>query len=179
LTDTSREIVRRHSNGLFGAITAGFFFLLVGMLFVTIPGLYTEINSFVQDFVSVTVPHTQIALPAPAHPANYLTVYSAAEQFTLVWAVFLVAMFIGRIVLRSAVRRQAQNLGDIVFWFGMSYLIQTFLISPVNSLPRLGSEALQRNWFELWPAVIIVVGISLIARSIFLAAFRGNSHRSS
>jgi len=163
----SEGISRRHRNGLFSAVSIGFFFLLIGMIFVTNPGLSDKIVAFFQDFKSIPVPHTSAYLPAPASPQTHSTVYKAAEQFSLVWAVFLFAMLIGRIILRVRPRRQAENFGDIVFWFGAAYLIQTYLISGItNSLTLIDQR---KVWFEFWALIIAMIGVSLIARAIFLA----------
>lgn len=162
-------------DSLFGAVSVGFFLLLVGLLFVTVPGLYKDIITFTQDFKGTLVPHMQVNITAPRysgiHLTSYSTVYSAAEQFSLVWAVFLSALLVARIVLGARLRRKAQNLGDVVFWFGTAYLIQTLLINPINNPINTGSD-LVKYWFEFWPAIIILIGISLIARATFLAVAR-------
>jgi hypothetical protein len=95
--------------------------------------------------------------PAPEHVAQHLEVYSAVEQFSLGWGVFLVAMLVVRFAIGSPNRRKAENLSDIIFWFGAAYLIQTWLINNAK-------------WFEFWATILIVLGVSLIVRAIYLAA---------
>lgn len=149
------------SNGVLDAVSAGFFFLLLGLLFLTTPLLFDRTIDFLTHFTTQQVPHTSVYLLYPdASHAAQSAIYSAAEQFSLIWAVFLVAILIARIILRSPLRKQSDNLGDIVFWFGAAYSIQNFLMgTPLK-------------WFEFWASVIIFIGISLIVRAIYLAAFR-------
>ena len=47
----------RYGEGLFGAISVGFFFVLVGAIFVTTPNLFNEILDFFGDFDLVRVPN--------------------------------------------------------------------------------------------------------------------------
>ena len=164
LTYNSISARTRRGDWFFGAISVGLFFFLVGILFITTPGLYAEIVNFFKDFASVPVPHTNVYLPAPSSLGAHATVYSAVQQFSLAWAVFMVAMLVGRIVLRAPIRRQAQNLGDAVFWFGAAYLVQTYLLDTAGlDLTR---------WFEFWASVVILAGLSLVARAAFLIAAR-------
>lgn len=170
MTDTSEYARRRHGDGLFSVVSVGFFFLLIGMIFITTPGLSDRIVSFFQDFGMIQFPHTNVYLPAPKNPGDYLAVYKAVEQFSLVWAVFLVAMLVGRIVLRVRLRRQAANLGDAVFWFGAAYLIQAYLIDKMTNSLHLATQ--RQVWFEFWTGIIVIIGVSLIARAVFLAVVR-------
>jgi hypothetical protein len=163
LTEAPKVAPRKYKNGLLSAISAGFFLVLVGMLFVTVSNLPSEIVGLFNDFkIDTRVPHTEIFLPAPVHISAHSIVYSAVQQFSLVWAVFLVGMLVARFVVGSPLRKKGENVSDIVFWFGTAYLIQTLL---------LGSTRVA-DWFAFWAAIIILAGASLIARAAFLAAFR-------
>jgi hypothetical protein len=51
-------------------------------------------------------------------------------------------------------------MGNLVFWFGASYLTETYL----------NSSTTQEMWFLFWAAVIVLFGVSLIARAIVLFA---------
>jgi hypothetical protein len=51
----------------------------------------------------------------------------------------------------------AEGLGDTVFWFGAAYLVQTLLVDTTK-------------WFEFWAGILTLIGVSLIARGVFLAA---------
>ena len=165
-------ISRRRRDGLFSAVSAGFFLLLIGVLFVINPTLYAHTVTFFNNFNATSVvPNTQIQLPAPgtnssASEAN-LAVYSAAQQFSLAWGIFLIALLVLRFAFDSTWRRKAQNISSIVFWFGAIYLIQTWLIDPTKS-----SATTAQAWFEFWSMIIVLIGASLIVRAICLAVYR-------
>jgi hypothetical protein len=67
-----------------------------------------------------------------------------------------------RLVLRSPTRRTAETVGNLVFWFGATYLIITLL----NDATTVDT------WFMFWAAIIVVLGVSLIARALVLFARR-------
>ena len=138
-------------------------------MFVTTPNLLDKVVTFLSHFNVVQVGNTNIYVPTPQHLADDIgkSVYLAAREFSLVWGVFLIAMLGTRFLLDSPLRRKAENIGDIVFWLGATYLIQTFLVAPtVIDVTK---------WFEFWAAVIMFIGVSLIARAIFLAAIRARN----
>jgi hypothetical protein len=147
----------------------GFFLILVGTLFVATPNLLDSVVKFLSTFKVVQVGSTNIQIPAPQHLSDNIgkDVYLAARDFSLIWGVFLIAMLGARFLLDSPLRRNAENFGDIVFWLGATYLIQTFLVAPIQT-----SVVDVTKWFEFWAAVIMLIGVSLIARAIFLAGAR-------
>jgi hypothetical protein len=155
----SEGFSRRNREGLLSAISAGFFLVLVGFIFILTPNLYDKIVSFFQDLTLVNVGSlpNNVMLPQPLIVGQHVALYTAVEQFSLVWGVFLVAMLVTRFLVISPVRRRAENLSDIVFWFGTAYLVQTWLIG-------------QSRWFEFWASILMLLGISLIVRAVFLAA---------
>jgi hypothetical protein len=168
---------RRRREGLLSAVSVGFFLVLIGLLFVIKPNLYNDTVTFFSNFNATSaVPNTQIQLPAPdpqpsktnstVHEAN-LSVYSAVQQFSVGWGIFLVALLVIRFASGSSWNRKARNISDIIFWFGMAYLVQTWLIDATSNNTY---QAL--NWFEFWSMVIALLGISLIVRAICLAAVR-------
>lgn len=151
----------RYSHGyvdtVIKGITAGFFFLLLGIIFATTPNLFRGVEDFLRDIGLVRVfPNASFFLPAPVHQAAHQSVYDAVEQFALVWGIFLIATLVARIVLRLPLRSISDNAGDIVFWLGASYLIQVLLIQKTE-------------WFTFWTIVIVLIGISLVVRGIILA----------
>lgn len=169
MNDSLRGFSHRHREGLLSAVSAGFFLILVGMLFVATPKLFDDATTFFSNFNVTQVPNTEIRLPAPIEPpsnssvrAANLAVYTAVEQFSVGWGIFLAAMLAIRFVYHSPSRRKAENLGDTVFWFGTAYLTQKWLIDTTN-------------WFPFWSTIIILIGLSLIVRAIFLAAARATS----
>lgn len=155
--------MRTRHEGLLSAVSIGFFLILIGVLFITTPNLSNSVVNFFSDFTSRQVENTGIYVPIPQNVYSYGDIYLTVRQFCIVWGLFLVALLGARLVLGSHIRRLAQNVGDIVFWLGAAYATQTFLVAPaVDTL----------EWFEFWTAIIMLIGVSLIARGIFLAAAR-------
>jgi hypothetical protein len=150
---------------LFSAISAGFFLVLAGMFFVTVPNLYDEIVTFFNDISTqplVQVPNvSNISLPAPHDPHS--AIYTTAMQFCLIWGIFLAALLAARFFAHSSTRRKANNLGDILFWLGAAYVSKIWLVDAGNVPVSVVA------WFEFWAAIIILIGVSLIVRAIFLA----------
>ena len=151
-----------HREGILSAVSAGFFLILAGTIFIITPNLLDKFTSFFQDFNTIDVPHTSIFLPAPVHPERHAVVYSTVQQFSLVWGIFLVAMLALRILFHSPLRKKVDNAGDTVFWLGTTYLISTMLNETTTTT----------TWFIFWTEVLMLVGVSLIVRAAILAAIR-------
>ena len=178
MNQSPRGYARGHYDGVLSAISAGFFLILVGTIFVATPNLLHQVVTFLSHFNVVQVGNTNIYVPAPQHLVDNADMYPAvrdvfmaAREFSLIWGVFLIAMLGARFLLDSPLRKKAENVGDIVFWLGATYLIQTFLVAPIQASVISDSD-LALKWFEFWAAVIVFIGVSLIARAIFLAAAR-------
>lgn len=167
MNEGSRGYQRRHHEGLLSAISVGFFLILVGVLFISTPSLADKVVTFVSHFQTAQVGSTNIYIPAPERLGDHIDIYLAARQFSLVWGVFLIAMLGARFLFDSPLRKKAENLGDIVFWMGTVYLIQTFLVQTTQA-----TTIDVTKWFQFWAAIIMLIGVSLIARAIFLAAAR-------
>ena len=153
---------RRHGEGLLSGVAVGAVFILIGIVFVTTPNLINDANEFFSDFTALQVPSTSIQLPAPAHPANHAELYGAAAQFTLGISILQILLLALRLVLRSPIRRTAQTVGNLVFWLGAAYLTITFL----------NDSTTVETWFMFWAAIMVVLGASLIVRSLVLFARR-------
>ena len=180
MTQGSRGYTRGHYEGILSAISIGFFLILIGTLFVTSPNLLHDLNTFFSNFKVVTIRNTNIQLPAPQSLGNLNTysamqdVFLAAREFSLIWGVFLIAMLGARFLLDTPLRRRAENVGDIVFWLGATYLIETFLVIPTQA-SFVSDSDLAANWFKLWAGIVMFIGLSLIARAIFLAVARARN----
>jgi len=157
MTANSGGFSHRHRDGMLSAVAAGFFLILVGALFITNPDLPNKLNNFFNNFELKQISNSNVYLPTPKDPGTFLLVYQTAEQFCLIWAVFLVAMLGARFILGSSARKKADGLGDVVFWFGAAYLVQTWLLNVTK-------------WFEFWALIIVLIGASLIARGLLLVA---------
>jgi hypothetical protein len=163
-TSSSRHWPGYHEN-LLEAISVGFFLLLVGFLFITNANLYGDLVKFVTNIKVESVSRSNIYLPIPQGLANYESIYVVAREFSLIWGIFLIALIGARLILGSATRRLAQNLGDIAFWLGAAYLIQLFLVTPTQA-----GTIDSRTWLAFWALIIMLIGISLLVRACFLAA---------
>jgi hypothetical protein len=145
---------RKHQEGIFSAISAGFFLLLVGAIFVGTPNLFGAVVDFFQDFSIVHVPNTDLMFIGPDYPRLHMTVYQAALQFSIALAAFQVVMLALRFFLSSTWSKRSETFGNLVYWAIVAFLIQTYLVESTQ-------------WFVFWSAIIIAIGVSLIARAIF------------
>jgi hypothetical protein len=150
-------------EGFISLFSAGFFLILIGMIFVMTPSFFAKILSFFQDFDLIQVPNisARILLPAPRHPENHTTIYSAASWFSFAWGTFLVALLAVRILFNSPLRKKAENVSDIFFWLTSGFLIGNFLNEATTIV----------MWFTFWTVIIILLGMSLIIRAFILAVF--------
>lgn len=157
---------RRYRDGIFSAISAGFFFVVVGAIFIVTPNLFERILDFFRDFDLVRVPNVGIFWPAPANPLTHRVVYLAVERFSFIWGLFQIVILVLRLVMRSHVSKDAETVSNIVFWLGTAFLVRTFLIETIR-LPLLSPIT---RWFVFWAGIIMLLGFSLIVRAIILAA---------
>jgi len=155
----NKETPRKYQEGLFTAISVGFFLLLVGTIFVITPDLFGKIVDLFKDFKLVDVPNTDVVFFGPEFPRLHLTVYQAVRQFSVALAVFQIVILALRFVIPSSWGKRAENVGNLVFWAGVAFLIQPFLIESTQ-------------WFVFWSTLLIVVGVSLIARAVVMAISR-------
>ncbi len=147
------------------AISIGFFLVLVGILFVITPNLFGEIIDLLSDFKLVeVVPNSDIIFPAPESLNAFSVVYVAAAQLSFALGIFQIVILALRFFISSPWQKRAESVGNLVFWLGTGFLIQSFLIEPILL------EATQ--WFMFWSTVIMMIGVSLIARAGVMAVAR-------
>jgi hypothetical protein len=160
---------RGYHEALLGAISAGFFFVLIGALFISNPNFFSNVVTFLSNWQTVHLRSTNISIPVPEHLGDNiaLDVYLAARNFSLVWGIFLGVMLGSRFILDSPTRRKVQNVGGIVFWLGAAFVIQILLVEKTQAMTINVSA-----WLAFWAAVIMLIGVSLIVRAIFLVAAR-------
>jgi hypothetical protein len=145
-------------ESIFSAISAGFFFILVGAIFVTAPNLFDNFIAFFGDFEIVSVPNTEnLLLPAPVSPSTHSDVYSAVTKFSLIWGLYQIVILALRFIAYSPLSKKAETTSNIIFWLGASYLINTLLIETTT-------------WFVFWTTIIMLAGVSMIGRAVILAA---------
>ena len=158
----------RYRESLIGAVSAGFFLVLLGVLFIATPGLFSRTIDFFEGFGSVVVPRTTISFLAPTDPRIHGVVYTAAEQFCFAFGVFHVVILALRFAARSPTSKKADTIGSLIFWIGAGYLIRTFLLETM--LPQRTSALALTTWFVFWAVLIVLIGVTLIVRAIILAA---------
>lgn len=148
-------------ENIIGAISAGAIFILIGTIYVTtLPtSLWDKIVDFFQSFEVVKLSDT-LSLPAPAAPGTHAVVYNAAFQFCIGIAILQIILLALRLMMHSPISKTAETIGNLVYWFGASYLVPTFL----NSATDVSA------WFAFWAAIIIILGVSMIARAVVLFA---------
>jgi hypothetical protein len=147
---------------LFSALSAGTFFILLGIVYViNLPySLWNEVFDFFGSFSLAQVPTTGIYLPAPINPAAHAVMYGAVFQFCIGLGILQVIFLVLRIMMNSPISKTAETMGNLVYWFGAGYLVTTYLNSTTTT----------SKWFVFWAGILIILGLSFIARSfVFLA----------
>jgi hypothetical protein len=150
------------TENLVSAVAAGFVLILVAVIFINTPGLWDSIISFFSNLTFATVPGTGISLPAPIAPSAHTILYGAVFQFVLGVGIMEIIVLALRLALHSPVNRVAETVGNIVFWFGTAYLVNTYL----------NEAATINKWFVFWAGILVFLGLSLIARGFVLLAKR-------
>jgi hypothetical protein len=147
-------------ENIIGAISAGAVFILIGTVYVTIlpTSLWDKIVDFFKSFEIVKLSDT-LSLPAPIDPGAHVVVYNAAFQFCIGLAILQIILLTLRLMMHSPISKTAETAGNLVYWFGASYLVPTFLNSN-TAVP---------TWFAFWAAILMVLGISMIVRAMVLS----------
>ena len=158
--------VREPHEGLISAIAVGAVFILLGLVFVlALPNnLWEDTIGFFSNLTARPVGSTSLILPAPANPAanGNVVFYTALFQFSLGIAFLQVLILALRLGFGSPIRRIAETIGNLIFWFGAAALEYTYLnrSTTVNA------------WFVFWALILVVLGLSIIARGAILLARR-------
>jgi hypothetical protein len=155
LTDKKKE-------SLFTAIYIGAVFILIALIYFIHLGLWDSIVNFFSSLTLAQVPGTGVFLPAPANPAAHIELYTAIFQFSLGIGILEIIILALRVVLHSPVSRKAETVENIVFSLGTSYLVITYLVNM--TIPS--------EWFVFWSGIILIFGLSLVARAFVLLAKR-------
>jgi hypothetical protein len=154
----------KYQEGLFTAISVGFGLFLVGTLFIITPNLFGKIVDFFKDFKLVDVPHTNMIFPAPEDPSIHSVVYLATAQFSIALTIFQVVILAIRFIIPSSLAKKSESVSSLVYWAGASLLIQSFLVDT--------ARVFLMDWFEFWSLIIVLAGVSLLARAAFMAVSR-------
>lgn len=154
-------------EGVITAIAAGGFFILIGLVFAITPDLPSKISAFFNSLTTVAFPYPEgsststISLLAPINSAAHSGLYTAVMQFDIGFGILQAAILGIRLFVRSPRRKIAETLDHMIFWLGAAFLVNGFLL--------VGTTA---SWFQYWAALLILVGVGLIARAIVLVIKR-------
>jgi len=154
----------KHAESILSALYIGTIFISLGAIYYShLPNnLFLELVDFFEHLNLARVPDTGIYLPAPMSPAAYVDLYTAVFEFVVILGAIEVVILALRFVFGSSIKRKAETIANVVFWFGIGYLIYTYLMDAATI----------NKWFVFWVGVIIVFGLSLIARAFVLLANR-------
>lgn len=167
---TTRMRSYKKSESLFSAIYIGSIFIILGLIYLSsLPeSLWLDLINFFSSLTLAQVPPaTGIYLPAPLTPALYANLYMAAFEFCIGIGIVEAAILVLRFLFQSPISRKAETISNVVFWFGSSYLIITYL----------NNNATINTWFVFWTGIILIFGLSLIARAFVLLAWRQTTER--
>lgn len=154
-------------EGIITAIAFGGFLILVGIVFAITPDLPTKITDFFNGFTNVVFPFPEgsatstMSLPAPINPAAHSVLYTAVMQFDIGFGILQAIILALRLMVRSPIKKIAETVDHLIFWFGAAALVNVFLLAGTTSA-----------WFEYWASLIILIGVGLVARAIVLLATR-------
>jgi hypothetical protein len=157
-------LAEKKKESMITAIYAGAIFIVLALVYyIHLPSsLWNRLVDFISSFTLSLAPSTGIPLPVPAIPAAHVELYNAAFQFSLGLGILEIAILAIRILLHSPMQRKAETVENLVFWLGTSYLISSYLLNMT----------LKSEWFVFWAGVILISGLSLVARAFILFANR-------
>ena len=154
----------KKKENLISALYIGLIFVMLAVLYFINDrtNLWNGFNHFLNNFVLATVPGTGIQLPAPENPAAYISLYKVTFQFCMGLGTIEIAVLALRVWFNSPLPRKAETIENLVFWLGTSYLVVTYLVNVT----------IISDWFVFWAGIILIGGLSLVARSFVLIASR-------
>ena len=162
--DMLQAMSDKKKENLISALYIGLIFVMLAVLYFINDrsNLWNSFNHFLNNFVLATVPGTGLQLPAPENPAAFISLYKVAFQFCLGLGIIEVGVLVLRVWLCSPLPRKAETIENLVFWLGTSYIVLTYLVNVT----------IISEWFVFWAGVILIGGLSLVARSFVLIASR-------
>ncbi|MGD0644954.1 MAG: hypothetical protein ABSA75_08630 [Candidatus Bathyarchaeia archaeon] len=160
----TQSLTDKKKESLVTAIYVGAIFIILALVYLINlnNNLFNRIVNFFSSFIFAQAPGTNISLPAPANPAAYMVLYTAAFQLSIGIAILEITILALRIFLHSPLARKAETIENIVFWLGASYLIITYLFRMT----------IQTEWFVFWAGIILIAGLSMVARAFVLLVRR-------
>lgn len=130
----------------------GFFLISVGAVFVAVPDVIYRLIDFIKDF-GLEELGPNFFLPAPQGP--HPQVYYAIFVFFLVFGILHIPLILGRVYLRSKLRKKASTLGSIIFLFGVAYASSLLLAQSIT-------------WFDFIGLFLILAGLSIVIENMIV-----------
>ena len=152
----SRQSWNGHHREDTGWISFGAFLIVIAVIYLKTPGLLSEANAFVTDFRLVEL-FQNFWWFAPS--SNHPVLYNAAEQFCYAFGLVQILVLGLEFARRSSTHRKAETFSSIVFWLGAGYI-----------LGLLSQGVL--TWLSFIAGLVILVGISIVARALVLVFAR-------
>jgi hypothetical protein len=152
----SRQSWNGHHREDTGWISFGAFLIIIAVIYLKTPGLLSEAKAFVTDFRLVELfQNFRWFVPSSNHPV----LYNAAEQFCYAFGLVQILVLGLDFARRSSTHRKAETFSSIVFWLGAGYI-----------LSLLSQGVL--TWLSFIAGLVILVGISIVARALVLVFAR-------
>jgi hypothetical protein len=134
-------------------------FIILGVVIAITPDISQKTTAFFNNLTSVSYhlgDSSTLNLPVPANPSQHIGFFIAVMDFILGVGILQIIILPIRLLIKSSIRRIADAVGNLVFWLGGAVVSNVFLLAGT-----------QTGWFQFWAWLILLTGLSLIAR--FLA----------
>jgi hypothetical protein len=131
-------------------------FIILGVVIAITPDISQKTTAFFNDLTSVSYHlggSSTVNLPVPANPSQHIGFFTAVMDFILGVGILQVIILPIRLLIKSSIRRIAETVGNLVFWLGGAVVANTSLLTGT-----------QTGWFQFWALLILLMGLSLIAR---------------
>jgi hypothetical protein len=135
-----------------GWISFGAFLIIVAIIYLTTPNIVRELEAFFRDFqLEQIFNNIWWFVPSMNHPV----VYGAAEKFCYFFGIVQLGIIALKFAKGSSIHAKAETTSSIVFWFGMGYILSLLAGGTLS-------------WISFLAGFIILVGVSIIIRSLIL-----------
>lgn len=150
------------SERLLAAISWGFFFILVGVIFFSRPNLYGSLQTFFSSdsWTNTQIRNTNVYVPVPVNPGLHFEVYDAFWGFCVIWGLFQVFMLAFKLIVHSSPRRTARTFSNVFFWLATAYFTNIYLNGATT----------RETWLTYWATIVVLIGVTFVIRAIILAA---------
>jgi hypothetical protein len=161
----TRSVTRQRSlnEPLIAVFAVAGVFIILGFVIALTPEISQKTNAFFNDLTTVTYNSGSsgtLNLLAPAHPAQHIAFFRAVSEFLLAVGILQIIFLALRLWIRSPIRRITETVGNLVFWLGGAVVANVYLLAGTRN-----------GWFEFWAGLLLVLGISMIARfGIYIVA---------